>query len=190
MSILAGAINAAVLRAEPTGLFQTLAQLLPGAMMPHTEIIGRHSQCDADLFGCFALQIEPTNQFRIFRLERGNQSFDTTANSPFFLSIRRGIQFMFQSLQCCLVHRSAAIQVNNRAAQDAVKPRQGFFLLGRLFGRSQRFDQTLLHHIFGEMRIPDATARERHEGFQVRKQWFFNGRHTRILTSGRDSVKS
>ena len=178
MSILASAINASVLRAEPTGLFQTLAQLLPGAMMPHTKIIGRHSQGDADLLRCFTPQIKPTNQFRIIRLECGNQSFDTTANNTLLLGIRRGIQLAFQSLQRGLVHRAAAVEVNDGTAQNPVEPRHGVFLFGRLFGGSQRFDQTLLHHIFGEMCIPDAATRERYEGFQVRKQRFFNRRHT------------
>ena len=177
MSIVARAINAAMLRAELAGLFQTLAQLLPGAMMPHAQIVGIHAQCNPDLLGSFTTQIKPADEFRVIRLERGNQSFDTTAGDAFLVGVRRRIKFALQPLQRGLVHRAAAIEVNDRVAQDAVKPRHRVFLRSGFFGRGQRFYQTLLHHIFGEMRIPNATARERHEGLQVLKQRFFNVLH-------------
>jgi hypothetical protein len=177
MSIVARAIYAAMLRAEPAGLFQSLAQLLPGAMMPHAQIVGRHPQCYPNLLGSFTTQIQPADEFRVIRLERGNQSFDTTTGDAFLRAVRRGIQFMFQPLQRRLVHRAAPIEINDRVAEDAVKPRHSGFLPGRLFGRSERFHQTFLHHIFGEMRIPDAAARERYEGLQVFKQRFFNVLH-------------
>ena len=179
MSVLAGAVNATVLRADPAGLFQSSPQLLPGAVMPYAKIVSRHSQSRADLLGRFASQIEPSNQFRVIRLERGDQRFDTTTSDAFLLRIRRGIQFAFQSRQRGLVHRAAAIEVNDRAAQDAVKPGQGLGFLGWLLDRRHGFDQTILHHIFGELRIADAAARERHEGFQVRQQRFFDELHAK-----------
>lgn len=177
MSIVARAIHAAMLRAEPAGLFQALAQLLPGAMMPHAQIVGGHPQRNPDLLRSFTAEIKPADEFRVIRLERGNQSFDTTTGDSFLLGVRRRIEFALQSLQHRLVHRAAAIEVNDRAAQDAVKPGHRVLLRRWFFSRSQRLDQTLLHHIFGEMRIPNAATRERHEGLQVFKQRFFNVLH-------------
>ena len=76
----------------------------------------------------------------------------------------------------------AAVEVDDRAAQNPVKPSRGILRLGGLLGRGQRIDQTLLHHVFRQVRIAHALAGKRHEGFQVRQQRGFNVLHGPYLS--------
>jgi hypothetical protein len=48
---IAGAIQAAVRGAHPTGGFEPLLELLTRAMQPHGEIVARDGQLDRHLFG-------------------------------------------------------------------------------------------------------------------------------------------
>jgi hypothetical protein len=79
--------------------------------------------------------------------------------------------------QRSLVRVPAAVEVNDGTAENAVEPCHGVFLLSWLSGRSEGFDQAVLHNVFCQMQISNAFAGERYEGFQVRKQRIFSVLH-------------
>jgi hypothetical protein len=81
---VASAIETTVLRAHPAGLLQSLAELLASAMVPDAEIVGVQVQRRCDVVGSFAFEVQPLDEIRILRLERGYQRFHARTNSAFF----------------------------------------------------------------------------------------------------------
>lgn len=141
--------------------------------MSHAQIIGRHPQRPANLFGAFIAQIQPPDQLGVIRFERGNQRFQATADNALFFGVWRGVHFMLQPFQRGLTCRSAPIQINDRTSQDAIKPRRHAFVVAQLIGRLESLEQTILHHIRRQMRITHTAARKVGELLQLCEQLSF-----------------
>jgi hypothetical protein len=179
LQLSAGAIQASVFATRPAIARDLFTQIFAGAVQPDGEVVLVQTQFCRNRAHIISIEVNTLQQVAILLGHVGQQTLEALTKQPFLASAWRIGQFLLKPLQRSVARVVTAVEVNNRTAQDAVKPRHGVFLLGRLFGRSQRFNQALLHYIFREMRVPDAAARERHEDLQVFKQSFFNRLHSK-----------
>ena len=181
-------VQTSVFTACPAIAHDLFPQMFAGAMQPDGEVVLGQTQFRRNHAHIISIEVNALQEVAILLRHGVQETPEALTKQPFLASAWRIGQVLLKPLQRSVARIVTAVKVNNRTAQDAVKPRHGVFLLGRLFCRSQRFNQTLLHHIFREMRIPDAAAHECHEGLQVSKQWFFNVLHNeefRRVTSAR-----
>ena len=147
--------------------------MLASAVKPDGEIVFGQAKFRCDRGKLASIEINALKQLPVLLRHGGEQPFEALAKQPLFAGVRRVGQFLLKPLQRSLARVPAAVEVNDGTAENPVEPRRSVFLFGRLFGGSQRFDKTVLHHIFCQMKIPKALAGERHEGLQVLEQWFF-----------------
>ena len=154
-------------------------QMFAGAVQPDAEVVLGQTQFRRNRAHIISLEVNALQQFAILLRHGGQETLEALTKQPFLASAGRIGQVLLKPLQGSVARVVTAVEVNDRAAQDPVKPRYRVFLRSGFFGRCQRFYQTLLHHIFGQMRISNAAARERHEGLQVFKQRFFNALHNK-----------
>ena len=180
-SLSAGAVQASVFATNSAIARNLFAKMFASAVKPDGEIVFGQAKFRCDLGKPASIKVNSLKQLPVLLRHGGEQTLEALAKQPLFAAGRQVGQFLLKPLQCSLARVTAAVEVNDGTAQNPVEPRHGFFLFGWLSGRSQRFYQTLLHHVFGEMRIANAAARERHEGLQVFKQRFFNVLHNEEL---------
>lgn len=180
-------VQTSVFTACPAIARDLFPQMFAGAVQPDGEVVPGQTQLRRNRAHVISIEVNALQQVAILLRHGGQQTLEALTKQPFLVSAWRIGQVLLKTLQRSVARVVTAVEVNDRAAQDAVKPRYRVLLRSRLFGRCQRFYQTLLHHIFGQMRISNAAARERHEGLQVFKQRFFNVLHneeTRRATPG------
>ena len=168
-----------MLCAHPAGLLQSFAQLLAGAVMTDTKIVRAQAQRSTHFPRRLLREIQPANQFRIFRLKRGDERFDTGTSRPFFIRIRRGIYLLPDLLQGPLTHRAATIKINDRTAQYAIEPGHNIFVIPQLLGGHDCLEQTVLHRISSEFGVANASPREGGELVEFFEQLIFDPTHGR-----------
>ena len=176
-SFSAGTVQASVFATSPAIARNLFAKMFASAVKPDGEIVFGQAKFRCDLGKIASIEINALKQLPVLLRHGGEQSLEALAEHPLIAGGRRVGQFLLKTLQRSLARVPAAVEVNDGTAQNPVEPRHGVFLFGRLSGRSQRLDQTVLHHVFCQMQILNALAGERYEGSQVRKQWFFNVLH-------------
>lgn len=172
-SLSAGAVQASVFATSPAIARNLFEKMFASAVKPDGEIVFGQAKFRCDLGKLASIEINALKQLPVLLRHGGEQSLEALAKQPLLAGGRRVGQFLLKPLQRSLARVSAAVEVNDGTAQNPVEPRRGVFLFGRLFGGGQRFDETVLHHVFCQMQIPKALAGERHEGLQVLEQGFF-----------------
>lgn len=73
----------------------------------------------------FAIEIGALNEIGVFRLQGGKQLPETGADGAFGFGIRRDVGFHRESIDGVAMRAAPAMEVDNRVAQDAIKPRAG-----------------------------------------------------------------
>ena len=172
-SLSAGAVQASVFATSPAIARNLFAKMFASAVKPDGEIVFGQAKFRCDLGKLASIEINALKQLPVLRRHGGEQSLEALAKQPLLTGGRRVGQFLLKPLQRSLARVPAAVEVNDGTAQNPVEPGHGVFLFGRLSGRSQRFDQAVLHHVFCQMQIPNALAGECHKGLQILEQGFF-----------------
>jgi hypothetical protein len=185
----AGAVQTPMLTAGPAVARDLFAEMFPGAMQPDGEIVFAQPEFRCDFAGVRPVQINALQQFPIWLRNGGQEPLEALAKQPFLARVWGIGQFLLKPLQCSPARIPAAVEVNDGTAQNPVEPRRSVLLFGRLFGRRQRFDKTVLHHVFCQMRITKALAGERHKGLQILEQGFFYMIHRSDIKRGTQPVK-
>lgn len=161
--LFASAIQTSVLAACPAIAGDLIAEMFARAMQSDGEIVPGQTQICRDLANIPAIQINELKQLAVLLRHIGKQPTKTLAKQSFLPGVGHIRQFPLKPLQPSLAGVLATIEINDRAAQNPVKPRYRVFSPGWRSSRSQRFNQTFLHHVFRQLGISDALARERHE---------------------------
>src|SRR5690606_13072985 len=81
----AGAVEAAVLGTGAARLFEPLAELLPGAVVPHFEVVARDAQPLGHLLRPGPAEVHPLDELGVFRLQRREQRFEADAERDLVL---------------------------------------------------------------------------------------------------------
>jgi hypothetical protein len=173
----AGAVQASVFATSPAIARNLFAKMFASAVKPDGEIVFGQAKFRCDLGKFASIEINALKQVPVLRRHGGEQSLEALAKQPLLAGGRRVGQFLLKPRQRSLARVPAAVEVNDGTAENPVEPCHGVFLFSWLSGRSECFDQAVLHNVFCQMQISNAFAGERYEGFQVRKQWIFSVLH-------------
>lgn len=148
-----------------------------GSVQPDGEVVFRQSEIRRGLGDILAIEIDALEQITVVFRNGWKQALETLAENFFIVRIGRLGQFAPELLQRVFSHCIAAVEIDDRMAQNPVKPSDGVFIIGRLIRRLQRFHETLLDHVLRQMRITDAAAGEGGEDVQILDQGFFESAH-------------
>lgn len=164
-----GAIQAAVLAAGLAVLGELVAQVLPGTVQPHGQIIPGDSQDGRHLRRVAVFQVNFLEQLLIGRRQGREQPPEALAEKA-FVGVRRCLrQFLFKPDERTASHIPAAMEVDDGTAEDPVKPGDGAFRVGGLAFGGQRLRQAFLDNVFSQVWIPHPLADEPNEGVEVRQ---------------------
>jgi hypothetical protein len=147
---LAVAIEAAVLGAGATGLFDLTAQRLPGAMYPDGCVFGGNAGLLRELVQVALLQIHNPQRIAIFGLERIEQAGNALADFlvQLGLGLLAGGEIPFPGFCGSREGGALAVMIDDGVAQDAIEPSHNLFVLnaGAVF---QSAGKGRLQNVFG-----------------------------------------
>jgi len=174
---LARAIKAAVDAARATILGKRFLKMLPGPVKPHGEIIPRYAQPRCDLIRLLSLQINLFQQLPILLGHQRQKTPKAFAELPLILFAECFRKLLFKTLQRAAACPLFPINIDNRSSKNSIKPRGCFLVRFGMPVGGQRFDQALLHDIFGQMVIAKAISSKRHESLEVPDDCILNACH-------------
>ena len=174
---LARAIEAAVDAARATILGKSFLKVLPSPVKPHGEIIPRYAQRRRDLIRLLSLQINFFQQLPILLGHQRQKTPKAFAELPLILFAGCFRKLLFKTLQRAAACPPFPINIDNRSSKNSIKPRGCFLVRFGMTVGGQRFDQALLHGIFGQMVIAKAISSKRHESLEVPDNCIFNACH-------------
>jgi hypothetical protein len=166
-----------VFAARPASARQLFAQMFAGTVQAHNQIIFGQTKGGGNGSGIVPVQIYTLEQIAVLLRHDGKQSLETLAKQSFVLCSHSIGKLFFKLLHCALPRIATAIEVNDGATQDALKPRHRIFIVRRLLGRIQRLDEAFLHHVFSKVRVAQVLARKSDERVQVFEHGFFHVLH-------------
>lgn len=163
----ARAVQASVFAAGPAVLGKGIAQMAARAVQADGEIVPGESQFARHHRGFLGLEVDLLEHLTILRREGGQEPPEASAQIPDLSRARFFGQFSFEQFQGPGTCVASTIEIDDRPAQDAIKPWHGSFLVGGLAIRFQGFDQTFLDEVFGQVRIANSFAGKGDERLQV-----------------------
>lgn len=170
-----------------TRRFHFLAESLAGAVQPDVQVVQGQAQRHRRVFRGCAVEIHALEQVAILFRQAGKKPLEALAQDSFGSGIGLLGKFGLQAFERAVADIAPPIQVNDRVAQDAIKPRHRAFAVTRLVGRLQRLEQAVLHEVGGQFRVAHALARERDEGAQVLYEGVFGLCHAPRVAASRET---
>lgn len=161
------------------------AKMLPRAMQFNGKIVLRYSEPGCRWFQLVPLQIDLVQKFPILLRHQREKTSEAFAEFAFLLFIGRFWKLLFKLFQGATPGSLFPVNIYNRSSQDPIKPGDGFLVGFRMPIGRQRFDQTLLHDILGQMMIAKATASKIDERLEILDDRIFNVGHTNQATASR-----
>src|SRR5687768_9768356 len=120
VSGMAGAIQAAVRRAELAGLLQPLPQLLARTMQTHFKVVGRDSYFFRHGPGRPVLKVDELKHLRIFRFQSGQERCDAGTCLFMQLVVRNSGCWIFREpLQSFHPRGATAMKIRQDISQDS-----------------------------------------------------------------------
>jgi len=159
-----------------------LAQVLARTVQPHGQVVLGDTERRRHFRRLFALQVNLLQEFPVWLGHGRQQAFETPAKQALVVVGRRLRQLPFEPVERAAAGVVPAVEINDRPPKNSVKPRNGVLLASRFPIRGQRLDETLLHHVLGQMRIADPLARETDKGLEVLQDRVFQRDHRRKLS--------
>ena len=155
-----------MLAAKLTGLFEPFAKLVPGAMKADGKIVHGRFQLACHVDDRPFLQVHFAKYGGVLGLEAINDSIHALTVFQVFVGIRR--EFVREPVEHLRLGRTAAVQVGNAVAQDAVEPGNDIFIVLHRTCRFHCLEQAILNDIRGEFGVGDPLARESNECIEQR----------------------
>ena len=166
------AIEAAVFRAELAGLLEAFAQLAPGAMQTHLQIVARDADLLRDHLRGLTVEVGQLEHLCIFRPHRRQQTAKTRAGRLFevALLVATDRQLFRKALHRLCLSRAAAMQVGEDIAQDAIKPGKQVFVVRERMLAFQGAQQAFLNGIGRELIVAKSSSGEALESGEIGEQ--------------------
>lgn len=160
-----------------------IAQVFAGAVESHGKVVPGQTQLGCNLGWLFAIQINLLEQFPVLLGHRRQKASETLAEQTFVAD-----SGCFSQLGLESGHRPppgivASIKVDDRAAQNPVKPCHRILFAGGFAVSGQRFEKAVLHEIGRQRFIANAFAGKTNEGLEILQQGVFEAVHGLILVA-------
>lgn len=156
---------------------ESVAKVLASAMQPHGEIVFREPKFRSHFRRLLPLKIDLLQKIAVLFRHHRQEAFEALAEDAFVVIAWRLRQILFESFEGTASSPLSAIDVDDRAPEDTVKPLRRSLLAFGLTVRCKCFDEAFLNNVFGQMRVAEPIAGECHEHLQIADKQIFDGRH-------------
>ena len=165
----ARAIQAAMRCADAAGRFEQFTQAAAGAVQLNGQCVGADATLCREDRQAFSIEIHAPDEVAVLLRKFRKQPLEARAKQSRFLGVSVGLKVSPVAGESSLAGAAPPVQVDDRPAQDAIKPTHGV-LFGRLMLRGHGLEQALLHGVTREFAIAQAGTREGGKGIEILQQ--------------------